>query len=93
MFGGSEVSGSSNEFEHLSIVFENLRHELADAAGTRNTHELLQEQGGGTAILIVVCNGDREFRAIPPRQAARTKRATAISRSPASSSTERTSPT
>jgi hypothetical protein len=58
----------SNDFEHLSIVLEYIRDELSNTAGTRNTHELLQEQGGCAAILIVVCNRDRELRALAARR-------------------------
>lgn len=51
----------SNDFEHLSIVFEHMRDELSDTVGTRNIDEPLQEQRARAAILIVVCNRDREL--------------------------------
>ena len=54
---------ASNDFEHLSIVFEHMRDELSDTARTRNSDESLQEQRARAAILIVVCNRDRELRA------------------------------
>jgi hypothetical protein len=54
----------SNNFEHLSIVFEHMRDELSDTAGTRNIDEALQEQRARAAILIVVGNGDRELRVL-----------------------------
>ena len=42
-----------------------MRDELSDTAGTRNMDESLQEQRARAAILIVVCNRDRELRAVP----------------------------
>ena len=41
-----------------------MRDELPDTAGTRNMDESLQEQRARAAILILVCNRDRELRAL-----------------------------
>lgn len=55
---------ASNQFQHIAIVFEDIRDEFSELAASGNADKFLEEQGGRAAILIVVCNGDGELRAL-----------------------------
>ena len=54
--------------EHLSIDLEHERDELSNTPASRQANELIQEQRGRAAMLILVRNCDSHLSAVPARR-------------------------
>ena len=60
----------SENVEHVLVVVEHVRDELANPAFSSKADELLQEQCGGAAVLILVRDGEGHFRPVGIRSQA-----------------------
>lgn len=53
-----------NDFEHFSVLIEDVRDELLDTAPSRNVDELLKKQRTDAAVLVLVGHREPQFRAL-----------------------------